>query len=188
LQSIRLIICVTGMPGSGKSTIGRSAKDMGFDVVSLGDIVREETIRRGLTVNGNNLSTVMIKLREELGSGAVAQLALRKILSSDGSYVLIDGVRSMSEVEVFRKVAPVKILALHASPDTRLRYLQDRGRNDAPLTRELFETRDKKELAVGICEAIALSDEAISNNNITIRELQKRAFDVIHKWMNQFED
>jgi len=39
-------------------------------------------------------------------------------------------------------------------------------------------------LTVGISEAIALSDESISNNNLTIEELKEKAYEIIQKWIN----
>ena len=37
-----LIVCLTGMPGAGKSTVADSLKKKGFLVITIGDIVREE--------------------------------------------------------------------------------------------------------------------------------------------------
>jgi low affinity Fe/Cu permease len=47
-----------------------------------------------------------------------------------------------------------------------------------------FVVRDKRELTVGISEAIALSDESISNNNLTIEELKEKAYEIIQKWIS----
>jgi len=47
-EMIRLIFCITGMPGSGKSLVADAAKQLGFRVVSMGDVIREEAERRGV--------------------------------------------------------------------------------------------------------------------------------------------
>jgi dephospho-CoA kinase len=38
----RLIVCLTGMPGAGKSSVASFLKEKGFAVVTMGDAVREE--------------------------------------------------------------------------------------------------------------------------------------------------
>ena len=40
----RLIVCLTGMPGAGKSTVAIVLKEKGFSVIIMGDIVREEAV------------------------------------------------------------------------------------------------------------------------------------------------
>ena len=50
--------------------------------------------------------------------------------------------------------------------------------------RKILSYRDKRELTVGISEAIALSDESISNNNLTIEELKEKTYEIIQKWIN----
>ena len=59
-----------------------------------------------------------------------------------------------------------------------------RGRSDDPKTREKFEERDKRELGVGIGKSIAIADETISNNNLTLNELTECAYKIIEKWIN----
>jgi dephospho-CoA kinase len=182
----RLIVCLTGMPGAGKSTVAAFLKQKGFVTVTMGDAVREEAKRQGLEPSDANLGRLMLKLREDLGQGAVAHLVLRK-LERDGNSgnVIIDGIRSIPEVEVLKKVGHVKLLAIHASQDTRFKHLVDRGRSDAPASSDEFAGRDKRELSVGISEAIALADETISNNDLTLDQLKQHAHDIIMAWLEE---
>ncbi|HEU0047412.1 MAG TPA: AAA family ATPase, partial [Nitrososphaera sp.] len=115
-MSKRLIVCLTGMPGAGKSTVASFLKEKDFAMVTMGDAVREEAKRQGLEPTDSNLGKLMIKLRQDLGQGAVAHLVLQK-LTRDGSHgnVVIDGLRSIPEVEILKKVGNVKVLAIHAS-------------------------------------------------------------------------
>lgn len=182
----RLIVCLTGMPGAGKSTVAAFLKEKGFATVTMGDAVREEAKRQGLEASDSNLGRLMLKLRQDLGQGAVAHLVLRK-LERDGNSgnVIIDGIRSIPEVEVLKKVGHVKLLAIHASQDTRFKHLVDRGRSDAPASSDEFAGRDKRELSVGISEAIALADETISNNDLTLDQLKQHAYDIIRMWLEE---
>ncbi len=180
----RLIVCLTGMPGAGKSTVASFLKEKGFAVVTMGDAVREEARRQGLEPTDANLGKLMLKLRQDLGQGAVAHLVLQK-LERDGSKgnVVIDGIRSIPEVEVLKRVGLVRLLAIHASQDTRFRHLKDRGRSDAPTNTDEFAGRDKRELSVGISEAIALADETLSNNELTLEQLKDHAYAIIEEWL-----
>ena len=38
----KIIVCLTGMPGAGKSTIAFSLKEKGFPVITMGDAGPEE--------------------------------------------------------------------------------------------------------------------------------------------------
>jgi len=171
------------MPGAGKSTIVSSLKARGLEALNLGDGVRAEAKKRNLEPTGENLGKMMLELREKNGPGAVADLLTERIKNSQSEVIVIDGVRSTAEIEVLKNVGPVKLLSIEASTDTRYKFLGTRGRSDDPVTREKFEERDKRELGVGIGKSIAIADETISNNNITLDELTERAYLVIEKWI-----
>jgi dephospho-CoA kinase len=172
------------MPGAGKSTVASYLKEKGFSVITMGDAVREEAQRQRLEPTDTNLGSMMLKLREELGPGAVAHLILKKLeRDSNTNNLVIDGIRSIPEVEVLKKVGEVRLLAIHASQDTRFRHLTERGRADAPTNQDEFAGRDKRELSVGISEAIALADETLSNNEIAINELKEKAYAIVKVWL-----
>jgi dephospho-CoA kinase len=182
----RLIICLTGMPGAGKSSVASFLKQKGFDVVTMGDVVREEAKRQGLEPTDINLGKMMLKLRQDLGPGAVGYVVLQKLTRDGGSSnVVIDGIRSIAEVEVLKKVGHVRLLAIHASQDTRFKHIKERGRADAPSNTNEFAARDKRELSVGVSEAIAFANEVISNNDLTLEQLKLRAYDVVKEWLEE---
>ena len=188
-MSKRLIVCITGMPGAGKSTVALFLKEKGFAVVTMGDAVREEAKRLGLEPTDINLGKLMLKLRQDLGPGAVGHIVLQKLARDvdSSSNVVIDGIRSISEVEILKNVGHVKLLAIHASQGTRFKHLGERGRADAPTNSDEFAGRDKRELSIGISEAIALADEIISNNDLTLEELKQRAYDIVKRWLEEIE-
>ena len=180
----KLIICLTGMPGAGKTTIAEGLKSKGFDKITMGDAVRVEATKRKIDPTGSNLGKLMIELREKNGLGAVAELIVDDIKNSKSDVVLVDGVRSLTEVDILKKIGTVKILTIHASGDTRYKFLTGRGRSDAPSDRDDFTKRDSREIGVGMSESIALADETISNNSMTIEELVNTAYHVIKGWVN----
>ena len=171
------------MPGAGKSTIAEGLKSKGFEIINMGNAVRNEAKKRNLEPTGSNLGKLMLELRENNGPGAVAELIKSEIENSKSSVIIIDGIRSSAEIEVLRKYGTVKLLVIHASTYTRFEFLQKRGRSDDPKTKEIFEERDNRELGVGISNPIALSDDAISNNDLTKEELIEASFKKIEEWL-----
>ena len=186
----RLIICLTGMPGSGKSTVANLLKEKNFHVIIMGDIIREKALEKKLELNDENLGKLMKNLRSEYGNGIVAKLILHKIkkLDDDINFVVIDGIRSYEEFNILKDLDFVKLLAIHASSNTRYNHIKLRDRSDSPSSYEKFLQRDKRELEIGISEAIALSDEVISNNALTITEFRNNVEKIISKWIAEFRN
>ena len=160
----KIIIGVAGMPGAGKSLVVKAAYELGFKVVVMGDEVREEAKRRGIEATPENLGRLMLELREMEGPASIAKRCLEKIQKAKEDFVLVDGVRSMYEVEEFKKHFPNFILlAVHASPETRFRRLFKRRRSDDPVKWKNFVERDNRELKVGLGNVIALADYILVN-------------------------
>lgn len=171
------------MPGAGKSTIAAGLKSKGFDVYNMGDAIRAEAKRRNLEPTGKNLGKIMLELREKNGPGVVAELTKPQITNSNSNVVIIDGIRSNHEIEVFKKIGIVKLLLIEATPNTRFNFLHERGRTDDPKTRETFDERDKREIGVGLSDSIASADKTISNSNLSKEELIEVAYKTIKSWL-----
>ena len=171
------------MPGAGKSTIVSKLKEQGYETFSLGDGVRSEAKKQNLEPTGENLGKLMLELREKNGPGAIAELLKNSIQNSTHEIIIIDGIRSIHEINVLKKTGNLKLLAVNASPNTRFEFLSDRKRSDDPLTREKFEERDNREIGVGLQEIIQLADESIENNNVTIEQMVDSATKIFQKWI-----
>ena len=183
----KFLIGVTGMQGSGKATVKQVAEAMGYSTVVMGDEVREEAKRRNLEPTPENLGTIMLKLREEEGLAAIAKRCILKIEKAKSSIVIVDGVRSLSEVEEFKKhFKEFTLIAVHASPKTRFQRLFHRERTDAPRSWQTFIERDLRELSVGLGVAIATADYMIVNEGTKeqMRQKARRVLeDATRRWM-----
>jgi len=185
-----LIIGLTGMPGAGKTTVANYLSQKGIPLLIMGDVVREVAENDGLELTSDNLAKLMLRLRKRNGPEAVAHLIGNKIKlmkkkDKQLCVVIVDGIRSMAEVRVLRRIGSVKLLAIHGSTLTRYTHVRERGRSDVPSNIGEFDKRDKIEMDVGISNAIALADETISNNDISISELCQRSFIAIQKWIQE---
>jgi dephospho-CoA kinase len=178
------IVAITGMPGAGKSTAAEALVAKGWQRVVMGDVVREETRRRGLPEDAKHTGEVMRELRKQHGDAAVADLCLKSIRKSGFEKVVIDGIRSVAEVEAFRKAADVLLIAIQASESRRFSLLKGRGRGDDPDSYEMFRKRDERELEVGIGEAIALADEVVSNERSSPEALAAQTLKLVERWLD----
>jgi dephospho-CoA kinase len=185
-MSAKFVIGLAGMPGSGKSLVVNIACKMGYAVVVMGDVVREETRERGLDLDPKNIGKVMLELRKEGGASVIAERCIPKIEQQKSEKVIVDGLRSLSEVETFKRRFPnFSLVAVFATQETRFNRLFLRHRSDDPDGRELFNERDMRELGVGLGNAIAMADYLIineGNKNSTkaaVREFIRR---IEKKW------
>ncbi|RLG74190.1 MAG: dephospho-CoA kinase [Thermoprotei archaeon] len=176
-----LIVCVVGMPASGKGVVVEEARKMGFPVIVMGDVVREETVKRGLPLTPRNLNMVAQDLRSKEGEDAVAKRCVKKIKKLKTNVVIVDGVRSLKEIECYRReLGKTVIIAVHASPKTRFERILKRNRPGDPKNWSEFVERDMVELGFGLGSVIALADYMIVNEG-SIEELKRNAHEVFGK-------
>jgi len=183
----KAVVGLAGMPGAGKSVVVATARERGYGVVVMGDVVREEARRRFLEPSPENLGKIMIELRQKEGESVIAKRCIQKIEKTEESKVIVDGIRSLNEVEEFKKhFLKFSLIAIHSSPETRFRRLYRRQRSDDPKNWEIFHERDKRELSIGVGNAIAMAEYVIVNEEerIVVKEKVKEALRrVEEKWM-----
>jgi len=169
-------ILITGMSGSGKTTLASYATEYGYRVTTMGDVIRDLARERGLEPTPRNLSHMAQGIRKEGGNAAVAEKCIEKLKSEGSSKVAVDGIRSLDEVEAFRRAfGDTLLLAVYSSPTTRFLRLKKRGRSDDAGDWEIFYQRDLRELGFGVGSAIALADRMIINEG-SLEDL-KHAFE-----------
>jgi dephospho-CoA kinase len=159
------VVATTGMPGSGKSLAVDVAEELGYRVVRMGDLVREEAKDRGLEPKAESFGQVASEVREKEGPGAWAKRTAQRVREVNGENVLVDGLRNLAELDVFREAFgdDVLVVAVLASPDTRHDRLQDRGRAEDSEDVQTLRERDRRELGYGLGNAIAMADAYVTN-------------------------
>ena len=159
------LIGIVGMPGSGKSAIFKIATKYNIPVISMGDIVRQETLKKGLEITPENIGNTAIELRKKYGEEAVAVPCIEYIERNykDENVIIIEGIRSMYEVNYFKRYYPLKIIAIHSSPKTRFNRLKQRDREDDISEWKDFIERDMRELKFTIGNVISLADYMVIN-------------------------
>jgi dephospho-CoA kinase len=161
------IIGTVGLPGSGKGEAAAVAREEGIPVVTMGDVIREETRRRGLDPAEHH-GEVAGALREEEGETAIADRCIprvREVATDSGGVVLVDGLRSMAEVERFQEAFgdDFLLLSIEAPFETRAERLGARGREETDLDREKLRAREERELGFGMGAVMDAADVTIEN-------------------------
>lgn len=175
------IIGTVGLPGSGKGEAASVAHELDIPVVTMGDVIREACRARGLDPTDHH-GEVAVALRQEEGEAAIAERSLSMIREklTDHDIVLVDGIRSDTEVERFEEAfgSDFVLIAIDAPFEVRKRRIERRKRDDPNV--ESLKDRDERELDFGMGEAIADADMTIENTK-TIEAYHKQIRKVLEE-------
>ena len=175
------------MPGSGKSIVVETAKELGYDIVTMGDVVREQTRLQGLnqlqqTSAKSCWSSVHKKANMSSPKNASPKSRSKKATASSSTVL-----RSLFEADIFKEhFASFTLVAVHAPPNVRFERLKVSGRSDDPPNYEVFHERDMREMGVGLGNVIAMAEKILVNDNSIegFKALVKENFSRIEeKWL-----
>ena len=164
------VVGTVGLPGSGKGELAAVAREAGVPVVTMGDVIRQACRDRGGDPSTDH-GEVAKALREENGPAAIAERSLPRvrdaITETDIDTVVVDGLRSMVEVEAFREAFGEEflIVSIEAPFDLRAERLAERGRDSSDTDLEALRDRDKRELGFGMGEVMEAADVHIDNSD-----------------------
>ena len=182
-MTIQKVIGIVGLPGSGKSTALEFVKEIA-PIITMGDVVRDEVIRRGLEITPVTLGEISKQIRLESGSQIVAKKCIEEIKRINETTVFIDGIRSMDEVLLFKEYWNFQIIAVICDEDVRYKRLSDRGRSDDTLIFDDILERDRREVNFGLTEVIGHADYKVQNNSDT-KSLKKNIREVIENILRE---
>ena len=172
-----VLIVIAGMPGAGKEELVSVAMTRGYQVVRMGDVVREFASRSSVDVGDKGMGGFANEERQKFGYDVWAKRCLDRVTSVR---TIIDGSRGPMELKVYQERfgKDIRLVAIHSSPLTRYPRLVHRARADAPKGREEFELRDERELSWGLGSLIALADVMIVNEG-TLEEFKSRCAELL---------
>ncbi len=173
-------ILIIGMPGSGKDEFALVAREMGIEVVNMGDVVRDFTSSIGLSISMSG--EIASRERRDHGMDIWAKRTIERIKSN---FVVVEGVRNIEEIQRFRKDMEIGlVVGISSGKDYRYGRLLKRGREDDPRNPEEFTVREKRELSWGIGEVIATADRYICNDS-TIEEFREKVKEFLREHIIQ---
>ncbi|MBD3191948.1 MAG: AAA family ATPase [Candidatus Heimdallarchaeota archaeon] len=174
-----VFLAVTGAQGAGKSIFTKIAQDnYQLPTYRMGEVILEACQKRGVEITGRNMGKMASILRYEGGPQAVAQKSLPKIRSliqeTRPKLVIIDGIRSYSELSLFKEeLGDVRLVAIIASLKMRKQRVETRKRIDHNSQGD-FEERETRELGFGLGEVITKADYFILNEDISEKEFVEK--------------
>ncbi|MHA1293325.1 MAG: AAA family ATPase [Promethearchaeota archaeon] len=178
------VIGLSGLPGSGKSTIVDAIKDLA-KVITMGDVIRDEAKKRNEAPTDDNLGKIACELREKFGPDIIAEKCVELIKKLDAEIIVIDGLRSMAEVNVFRKYWKFPIIATILDDEKRFMRLSKRGRLDDPKSIEELKERDDRELKFGLFEVIKTAEYKI-NSDLPLEEFKTKVKELFVKIIQDY--
>lgn len=161
-------IGVTGTNASGKGAVTDYLVQLGFEYLSLSDLLREKVLEQGLPIDRKNLTQMGQNLRKQSGAGFLAQICLTKI-KPDQAYV-IDSIRHPEEVQILTQALPqFELWGVDAPVELRYQRAMERGRDENAVSLQEFILQENKEKtdnphAQQIHNTLALAQKTIMND------------------------
>jgi len=168
-----------GLPGTGKSTAIEAISKLGT-IIMMGDVIRNEARKNGILPTDENLGRIAKELRKNGGDEIVAEKCVEIIKKCKKSPIFVDGIRSMAEVNVFKKYWDFIVIAIVADDQLRYQWIRNRARLDDSNKKSDIEERDLREIGFGLEEVIKNADYTIINNS-DIPDLQIKTKELIKK-------
>ncbi|WP_229235233.1 AAA family ATPase [Candidatus Methanoliparum sp. LAM-1] len=183
-----VIIGITGLPASGKTEVANFIKEMGIPSINMGDVIRKEFQKMDDLENITNQRVCDIGkyadyLRKKEGMNTIAKRCIpeiEKIIDEKGDnlrYILIEGIRNIEEVELFRSLTDKFVLInVTADKNTRFERILKRGREDAS---EDLDERDRREIGWGLekvmkdADIVIINDSSLTDLKYKVKEISQ---------------
>ncbi len=181
-MSLKYIIALVGMPGTGKSQAALFFQNKNIPIVRFGDLTDETLKEKGLPSTPENERIVREQLRKELGMAAYAIYAKPKIeeASKANAIVVLDGLYSWEEYAFLKKYFP-NLLLIHIFARPEHRYERLAIRKIRPLNHQEAIQRDIFEIEnLNKAGPIAMANYVIFNES-TVEDLYKKLEELLTK-------
>jgi len=163
-----IILGITGMPASGKSTCAKYiAKKEGVHHIMLSDFIWSWLEKQGIKKTSVTGAMYGLYLHTIYESTPILKWVKKKIKKCVGAdVILIDTVRTPAVYEYFRKKYKKRfaLVAVVAGPEIRKAREIKRARFGQHITEKGVKMRDAEELKVGVGSVVSLADEYIYAN------------------------
>lgn len=139
-----MIICIAGLPGSGKSMAAKILSRKGLAIVEMGDVIRK--IMSKERVNSNEIRSYSIIMRKKYGKNVFAKKTMSEVRKKGRGSFVISGLRSVQELDFFKKnMKGVYLLALVAPLKQRFQRSKYRKNHENLRTLSRFKEREEQE-------------------------------------------
>src|SRR4030067_3335816 len=103
-----VVIGITGFAGSGKSLLSDYLQKNGIHVFRTGDVIRE--IANARRISQTSLGKISLEFLPSENTEIIETICYRIDNLPQERFIVVEGIKKMSEVEVLRKNYPTCIL------------------------------------------------------------------------------
>lgn len=164
---MKKIICLVGLPGSGKSFVAEIIKKkFKAKVFRTGDIIREEIKRRGLEYSPTADMVIAHWFHTQGREKIVVERAWKKIKNSRQKLIIIDGFRSPNETKYLEEISKIKPIIISITAPFKIRSKREiqRGRFGKEESISYLKKRDKLEKGHGVLKLMRKANYKIDNS------------------------
>ena len=156
----KLILCIIGLPGAGKSTVAKMiARNFSACSFESGNVIREEIKRRGLRYTKENDRKIAEWFHAERENLIIERVA-KKINACNRRILVVGGFFAPEEISMLEKIGKVVLIVVAAPSAVRYRRELLRKRFGGESEKYLRE-RDRRELKEGLGELLKKADYRI---------------------------
>lgn len=181
-----LIIGITGTLGAGKGTIVEYlVKEKGFSHYSVRGFISEEIVRRGMTVNRDNMVIVANDLRATHSPSYIVDCLFEEARST-GKNCVIESIRTPGEIVSLRSKGNFYLLAVDADAQTRYQRIYLRQSETDAISFETFVANEAREMNSldpnhqNLHKCIEMADFVFSNDG-SVEDLEQSVASVLDK-------
>lgn len=143
-----MIIGLIGTIASGKGTVANYFCKKGFEYYKLSDVLRKELTIEEREITRQSLQDKGNEIRNLHGNGGLAKMALEEFERNNYKNIIIDGVRTVGEIEELGKVEDFYLIGIDAPVRVRFERAKNRGRENATQGYEQFLKEDARDRGV----------------------------------------
>ncbi|NPA71174.1 MAG: AAA family ATPase [Crenarchaeota archaeon] len=172
------LLLIAGLPCAGKTTVAKILSELtNAPIVVMGDIVREISQK-----TGEEPHKIAVGLRVREGRRAIALRVLEKLKNIKNDLIIVEGVRSIDEVECFREHGyETYLIYVVASRPERERRALARGRDEDVKHVPNITLRDLRESAYGLTDLIIYADVVLLNEYESIEGVREACINLLRK-------
>ena len=183
---MKLIIGLVGEKGSGKETFAKIFQSLMPDKkiahIRFSDHLKDTLTLWDIPITRANLQKIAIVMKDNFSPDAVSHAVYQRINAQDADYILLDGVRWESDVELTQEFK--NNLLVYITADLKVRFERLKTRNEKvgeeTTPYEQFTKEEQAENELLIPEIGASSDYKIENDG-SLEEYKQKVEEFISK-------